>query len=73
MGNVDLADKLRVTYCLGMWVHNIKWRWLMVCWGLGMMLTNTYVTYLKVNKAYRVDKTVVITSQLPKGNCNGLD
>ena len=30
-------------------VHNRKWWWSVLFWSIGVMLTNAYVIYLKVN------------------------
>ena len=49
MGNVDLADQLRGTYRLDKSTRNRKWWWSIMFWSLGVMLTNAYIMYVKVN------------------------
>ena len=49
MGNVDLADQLRGTYRLDKSTRNRKWWWSIMFWSVGVMLTNAYIMYLKVN------------------------
>jgi hypothetical protein len=48
MGNVDLADQLRGSYRLDHWVRNRKWWWSLFFWGIGVLLTNSYIVYNKV-------------------------
>lgn len=56
MGDVDLADQLQGTYRLDHWVQNRKWWWAIVFWALGVMLTNAYVIYKKVNEENGIPK-----------------
>ena len=49
MGNVDLADQLCGTYRLDKLTRNRKWWWSIMFWSIGVMLTNAYSMYLKVN------------------------
>ena len=48
MGHVDITDQLKGSYRIDLWVTNRKWRWSMVFWGIGVLLTNAYVLYKKV-------------------------
>ena len=45
MGDVDIADQLRVFYRLDHWMRNKKWWWSIMFWSLGVTLTNSYVIY----------------------------
>ena len=45
MGDVDMADQLRVFYRLDRWICNRKWWWSIMFWSLGVVLTNSYVIY----------------------------
>ena len=49
MSGVDLADELRGTYRIDKEVHNRKWWWSILFWAIGVMITNAYVMYLKIN------------------------
>ena len=49
MGGVDLADQLRVTYCIDKGVRNGKWWWSILFFSIGVMINNAYVIYLHVN------------------------
>ena len=55
MGHVDVADQLRGNYRMDRWVRNRKWWWTMMFWGIGTLLTNSYVVYLKINLQEGVD------------------
>ena len=50
MGDVDIADQLRGVYRLDTWVRNRKWWWSMLFWSVGVLLTNAYKVYLRVNE-----------------------
>jgi len=50
MGDVDLADQLRGVYRLDRWVRNRKWWWSMLFFSIGVLLTNAYKVYLRVNE-----------------------
>ena len=64
MGNVDLADQLRGTYRVDHWVRNRKWWWSIFFWSLGVMLTNAYVMYCKVNiEEYGVSKSELMSQR----------
>ena len=56
MGNVDVADQLRGNYRFDHWLRNRKWWWSIFFWGLGVVLTNAYIIYKKVNQAEGVEK-----------------
>lgn len=56
MGNVDLADQLRGSYRLDHGVRNRKWWWSILFWGVGVLLTNAYIVYCKVNRDAGVKK-----------------
>ena len=57
MGSVDLADQLRGSYRLDKSIRNRKWWWLIMFWSIGIILTNAYVMYKKVNmEEYGVEK-----------------
>jgi len=48
MGNVDLADQLRNHYRIDTsWHRNRKWWWSIWWWGFQVLLTNSYVCYIK--------------------------
>ena len=49
IGSVDLADQLRGSYCLDKNTRNCKWWWSIMFWSIGVMLTNSYIMYMKVN------------------------
>ena len=50
MGDVDLADQLRGVYRLDRWLRNCKWWWSMLLFYTGVLLTNAYRVYLRVNE-----------------------
>ena len=61
MGNVDLADQLRGTYRLDKSIRNRKWWWSIFFWSIGVMLTNAYVMYCKVQLENGIQKKDVLT------------
>ena len=61
MGHTDIADQLRGSYRLDTWVRNRKWWWSPLFWGLGTILTNAYVTYLKVNELFETPKNNLLS------------
>ena len=58
MGDVDLADQLRGVYRLDTWVRNRKWWWSMLFWYIGVLSTNAYKVYLRVNEDEGIVKKV---------------
>ena len=54
MGSVDLAYKLQGNYCIYIGVHNRKWWLSIMFFNIGVMLTNEYIMYVKVNESNRV-------------------
>ena len=59
MGNVDLADQLRNHYRYdSAWHRNRKWWWAIWWWGFQVLLTNSYVVYLKFHKLHDSRNTV---------------
>ena len=61
MGHVDLADQLRGTYRPDIWVRNRKWWWAIWFWALGVLLTNAYIVYLKVNEKEGIPKSQLLS------------
>ena len=62
MGSVDLADQLRGSYRLDKNTRNRKWWWSIMFWSIGVMLTNAYIMYMKVNmEEYGVAKKDLMT------------
>ena len=59
MGSVDIADQLRDSYRLDKSIRNRKWWWSIMFWSIGVMLTNAYIIYVKVNvDEYGRDKKI---------------
>ena len=53
MGNVDLADQLRNQYRYdSAWHRNRKWWWAIWWWGYQLLLTNSYVLYVKFHRLH---------------------
>ena len=62
MGSVDLADQMRGSYRLDKNTRNNKWWWSIMFWSIGVMLTNSYIMYMKVNMGeYGVAKKDLMT------------
>ena len=62
MGSVDLADQLRGSYRLDKNTRTRKWWWSIMFWSIGVMLTNAYIMYMKVNmEEYGVAKKYLMT------------
>ena len=61
MGNVDIADQLRAFYRIDTWLQNRKWWWSILFWAIGVILTNSYLLYVKVCKEECVKKEEHIT------------
>ena len=47
MGNVDIADQLRLQYRIHYWIRNQKWWWAIFFWVFECSLTNSYILYRK--------------------------
>ena len=56
MGHVGVADQLRGSYRIDVYVCNQKCWWAIMFWAFGTLLNNSYVVYIKVNVAEGVDK-----------------
>lgn len=56
MGNVDIADQLQGSYICDIGVRNHKWWWSLWFWGLGVMLVNAYIMYVKFNLSCGINK-----------------
>jgi hypothetical protein len=61
MGHVDVADQLRGSYRIDIYVRNRKWWWAIMLWAFGTLLTNSYVVYVKVNIAEGVDRKQLLS------------
>ena len=61
MGHVDVADQLRGSYRIDIYVRNCKWWWAIMFWAFGTLLTNAYVVYNKVNIAEGVDRKQLLS------------
>jgi hypothetical protein len=61
MAHVDVADQLRGSYRIDIYVRNRKWRWDIMFWAFGTLLTNAYVVYIKVNIAEGVDRKQLLS------------
>ena len=59
IGNVDIADQLRLHYRMDHWLRNKKWWWSILFWALGVILTNSCILYTKI-----CDE-----EEVPKKNC----
>ncbi len=56
MGNVDIADQLRNYYRYDtQWHRNRKWWWSIWWWGFQLLLTNSYISYVKYHKMHGRD------------------
>jgi hypothetical protein len=60
-GHADVADQLRGSYQIDIYVRNRKWCWAIMFWAFGTLLTNTYVVYIKVNIAEGVDRKQLLS------------
>ena len=56
MGNIDIADQLRLNYCMDHWLCNREWWWSILFWALGVILTNSYILYTKICDKEEVPK-----------------
>ena len=50
MGDVDLADQLRLVYKVNVWLRNYKWWHTFFWWGVQVLIVNSFVVYKKVLK-----------------------
>ena len=53
MGEVDVADQLRLQYKFDHWMRKRKWWWSMWMWCFQMLLTNSYRLYCMFMKQHR--------------------
>jgi hypothetical protein len=62
IGHVDVADQLRGSYRIDIYVRNRKCWWAIMFWAFGTLLTNAYVVYyIKVNIAEGVDRKQLLS------------
>lgn len=61
MGDVDIADQYCNVYRFDHWLRNRKWWWSIFFWGLGVILVNLYIVYVKVCEEEGVDKNNIIS------------
>lgn len=47
MHHVDRADQLREHYRFDRWMRKRKWWWSVLFWGMGVLMVNAYVCYLR--------------------------
>jgi Transposase IS4 len=47
MNSVDSADQLRNSYRFDHWLRMRKWWWSVFFWGMGVLMVNAYVAYVK--------------------------
>jgi hypothetical protein len=45
MNDNDVADQLRLVYCIMRFQRNVKWWWSLFLWGYEVSLVNAYVSY----------------------------
>ena len=51
-----IANQLCQHYNMGYWHHHRKWWWSFFLWGLGLLLTNSYVMYTRVMDDHNIPK-----------------
>ena len=56
MNSVDIADQLRNNYRVDHWLRFRKWWWSIFLWGFGVLLTNAYLVYCRVQEEAGVPK-----------------
>ena len=56
MGEVDIADQLRLQYRPDRWIRNRKWWMAIFMWGISSACTNAYVMYCRVYTIRRKQK-----------------
>ena len=56
MGDIDIADQLRLHYHMDHWLRNRKWWWSILFWALGVILPNSYILYTKLCDKEEVPK-----------------
>jgi len=61
MNAVDVADQLRNQYRMDHWLRNRKWWWSIFMWSMGVLLTNAYILYCRVQEEGYVQKKIRIT------------
>ena len=49
MGDDDIADQLRNNYRFDYIMRKRKWWWSIMFWGIGVIIVNAYIVYMKVN------------------------
>jgi hypothetical protein len=49
MNDVDRADQLRNSYRFDHWMRKRKWWWSIFFWGMGVLMVNAYVSYVRFN------------------------
>ena len=48
MGHVDIADQLRLTYKVNVWLRNYKWWHAIFWWGMQVLIVNSHIVYKRV-------------------------
>ena len=59
MGRVDLSDQLIWYYRIDNGVRYSKWWWSIWFWAVGVMLTNVWIMYVKVNQNRYIKKDLL--------------
>ena len=59
MGGVDIADQLRNEYRPDHWMRKRKWWWAIYMWAMGVVHTNAYLLYKKVQLRASNKKTML--------------
>ena len=54
MGRVDVGDQLRNYYRFDHFMRKRKWWWSFWMWGMGMLLTNSYIIYKRFHELHSI-------------------
>ena len=51
-GAVEISDNIRKYYILGFGARNRKWRWYILFWAVGDILTNSCIIYMLIRNMH---------------------
>ena len=60
MGDLDVADQLRNNNWFDHWLEKRKWWWSIMFLGIGVILVNAYIVYIRFNLEAGVSKSYLL-------------
>jgi Transposase IS4 len=61
MNSVDNSDQLRQNYRFDHWMRKRKWWWSIFFWGIGVLMVNAYICYVRFHLMHNKKKKDLLT------------